>query len=284
VNVVLGDTDLCPYGLGGWGSRSTAVATGAILKAAEALKKKILAISEHLIEVPPEDLVIERGRVHAVGSEKPAVSLAEVARVAYVRTLDLPPDIEPGLTATSTYDPPGLDHRPDEHGRMNGGATYTNHSHAAVVRVQLETGEVEVLDYIVVHDCGRVINPLIVEGQIHGGVAQGLGGALYEQMVYGADGQPLTTTFMDYLVPSSLEVPPMLVEHLESPAPEMPLGVKGVGEGGTIGPLAAVANAVASALSDFGIDITATPITPTLIRRMLRRSTGDSQWQEPLHA
>jgi carbon-monoxide dehydrogenase large subunit len=269
VAVVMGDTDLTPYGLGGWGSRSTVIGGGAILKAAGQVRDKILKIAGHLLEAAPEDLIIEDRRVSIVGSDR-GISLAEVSTVAQIRTVDLPPGVEPGLDVTATYDPPGLEHRPDEHGRMNGAATYTNATHAAVVSVDIETGVVEILDYIVVHDCGTLINPVIVDGQVHGGVAQGIGGALYENLAYSSEGQPLASSFMDYLLPSAAEIPEMVVEHFETPAPEMPLGVKGAGEAGTIGPPAALANAVASALEEFTIDITETPITPAAIRRLIR--------------
>ncbi len=277
VTVVMGDTDLCPYGLGGWGSRSTVIGGGAILKAAGQVRERVLRIAAHLLEAAPEDLLLEDGRVHIAGTER-GVSLAEVSTVAQIRTADLPPGVEPGLDVTATYDPPGLEHRPDESGRMNGAATYTNATHAAVVKVDVQTGVVEILDYIVAHDCGTLINPDIVDGQVHGGVAQGIGGALYENLVYGPDGQPLASSFMDYLLPSATEVPQMVIEHFESPAPEMPLGVKGAGEAGTIGPPAALANAVSSALEEFEVDITETPITPAAVRRLIRdapRAAGD---------
>lgn len=272
VTVQMGDTDLTPYGLGGWGSRSTVVGGGAILKAAETIREKALRIAGHLLEVAPEDLKIEGGRIHVPGSTQPSVSLADVARVAWVRTLDLPSGTDPGLEATATYDPPNLEHRPDERGRMHGAAAWANATHAAVVKVEVDTGDVEILDYVVVHDCGRIINPLIVEGQVHGGVAHGVGGALYEHLVYSREGQPLSGTFMDYLVPSATEIPDITVEHFESPSPSMPLGVKGVGEGGCIGPPAAIANAVTNALAEYGIEIDTTPITPAALRRLIRQA------------
>jgi carbon-monoxide dehydrogenase large subunit len=272
VTVVMGDTDLCPYGLGGWGSRSTVIGGGAILKAAGQVREKVLKIGAHLLEAAPEDVVIESGRVHVVGSDR-GVSMAEVSTVALVRTVDLPPGVDPGLEVTATYDPPGLEHRPDESGRMNGAATYTNATHAAIVKVDVQTGVVEILDYVIAHDCGTLINPEIVDGQVHGGVAQGIGGALYENLVYSPEGQPLSSTFMDYLLPSATEIPEMVIEHFESPAPEMPLGVKGAGEAGTIGPPAALANAVANALQEFQVDITETPITPAAVRRLIRGSS-----------
>jgi carbon-monoxide dehydrogenase large subunit len=240
-----------------------------VLRAAAPVRDKVLRVAAHLLEAAPEDLALEDGRVRVRGTDR-SVSLAEVATTAWVRTLDLPPGEDPGLEATATYDPPGLQHRPGPDGRMNGAAAWANATHAAVVRVDLDTGAVEVLDYLVAHDCGRIINPPIVDGQVHGGVAHGIGGTLYEHLAYGADGQPQAVTFMDYLIPSATEVPPMAVEHFESPSPAMPLGVKGVGEGGTIGPPAAIANAVSAALADLGVEVDATPITPASLRRMIR--------------
>ncbi len=145
-----------------------------------------------------------------------------------------------------------------------------NAAHGAVVKVDVESGRAVVLDYVVVHDCGRVVNPVIVEGQIHGGVAQGIAGALYEHAAYSPEGLPVATTFVDYLLPSAVEVPAIVVEHVESPAPEMPLGVKGSGEAGAVGGAAVISNAVADALEEFGVQITATPFTPGSIRAMIR--------------
>jgi len=270
VKVQIGDTDLCPYGLGGWGSRSTVIGGGAVLKAAAIVREKALRIAGHVLEAAPEDLVIDDGLIHVRGSTRPSVTMADVGRTAWVRTVDLPPDIEPGLEAAATYDPPGLEHFPDELGRMNGAATWANATHAAVVRVGLDDGRVDLLEYAVVHDCGPLINPQIVEGQVVGGVAQGIGGTLLEHLVYSEEGQPIATTFMDYLIPTASEIPPLQVEHLESPSPSMPLGVKGAGEGGIIGPPAAIANAVGNALAEFGIEIDTMPITPASIRAALR--------------
>jgi aerobic carbon-monoxide dehydrogenase large subunit len=276
VRVEIGDTDTCPYGLGGWGSRSTVVGGGAILKAAGQIREKVLRIAGHLLETDPADLVIEGGRVHVAGSPEVSVSMADVGTAAWVRTLDLPESMDPGLEATATYDPPLLQHVPDERGRMNGAAVWANATHAAVVKVDLQTGVVDVLDYVVVHDCGPVLNPPILEGQVHGGVAQEIGGVLYEHLPYTEDGQPLATTFMDYLIPSAMEVPDMVVEHFESPSPNMPLGLKGAGEGGCLGPPAALSNAVCNALEEFDVDITELPITPSMILSKVRAGRGDA--------
>jgi carbon-monoxide dehydrogenase large subunit len=272
ISVVTGDTDLCPYGLGAWGGRGAIVSSGSVLKAAALVVDKAKAIAAGLLEADQEDIVITRGRLHVRGSDEPSVSMRDVATAAYARTDQLPDGVDAGLEATVTYEPPGIDTEPDENGRMNVAAAWSNASHAAIVKVDITTGTVEVLDYIVVHDCGTVINPLIVEGQTTGGVAQGIAGALYEHLVYDENGQPLSASFMDYTVPSSLEIPPITIEHLETPSATTALGVKGVGESGTIGPAAAIANAVADALAEFDVDIVETPITATSVLQAIHAS------------
>jgi aerobic carbon-monoxide dehydrogenase large subunit len=275
IRVAFGDTDTNPYGLGAWGSRSTGAFGGALVKAAAQIREKAAAIAAHLLEAAPADMVFAAGRIHVAGSEEYGVTWADVARTATVRTLDLPPGMDPGLDATATYQPANLDHVPRPDGRMNASATYTNASHAAVVAVDIETGVVEVLRYLVTHDCGTVINPTIVDGQIHGGVAQGIGGALYEHNVYGPEGTPLATTFMDYLLPTATEIPPIVVEHFESPAPGSAFGAKGAGEAGLIGPAPAIAAAVEDALCEFGVtDLSETPLRPSAVMSAIRRRHG----------
>ena len=270
VRVEIGDTDTCPYGLGGWGSRSTVTGGGAILKAAGVLREKILRIAAHRLEVDEADLVMENGGVHVAGSPEKVITMGEIGTLAWVRTFELPEGVDPGLESTQTYDPPLLQHFPDERGRMNGAAVWANATHTAVVKVDIETGVIEILDYVVVHDCGPIVNPPILEGQVHGGVAQEIGGTLYEHLAYTEDGQPLATTFIDYLIPSSMEIPEIVVEHLESPSPNMPLGLKGAGEGGCLGPPATLSNAVTNALREFDVEITQLPITPGVIRDKIR--------------
>lgn len=272
VRVVMGDTDTAPFGLGSWASRSTLVAGGAIARAAEVLRRKGTDIAAHLLEASPDDLELVGGRFRVRGSPGSAVSWSQVAQSALNRTFELPPGVEPGLEARATYEPPGLDHVPRPDGKMNAAASYTNATHAAVVRVDTETGLVEVVRYAVVHDCGRVINPLTVAGQIHGGVAQGIGGTLHERLPY-EDGQPLATTFAEYVLPSAREIPPMIVEELGGPAPETPFGVKGAGEAGIIGPPAAIAGAVDNALAPLGVTgIDTTPLTPSVLRGLIEEA------------
>ncbi|MGQ0669512.1 MAG: xanthine dehydrogenase family protein molybdopterin-binding subunit, partial [Actinomycetota bacterium] len=274
VRVEMGDTDHCPYGLGGWGSRSTVAGGGAILRAAGSIRDKVFRIAAHLLETDEADLEIEQGEIRVKGIPDKAVTMADVGTAAWVRTLDLPPEVDPGLEVTAVFDPPLLQHVPDDRGRMNGAATWANATHTAVVKVDVETGLTEILDYVAVHDCGPMVNPPIVEGQVHGGVAQEIGGVLYEHLAYSEDGQPLATTFVDYLIPTATEIPDMVVEHFESPSPNMPLGMKGAGEGGTLGPPAAISNAVVDALEEFGVEIDALPITPAVLRSKIR-SAGE---------
>jgi len=266
--VRLGDTDLTPYGLGSFGSRSTVMAAGALQPAAAALRAKILAIAAELLEANAADLVIEDGSVHVRGAPEPATSLAQVAAVAYHRTLELPAGMDPGLEVSASFDA-RLSHIPDGRGKVNICLTYANSSHAVIVDVDRDTGEVRILDYLAVHDAGPLLNPRIVDGQVRGGVAQGIGGALYEDIRYSDDGQPQVTSFMDYLMPTACEIPEVRVEHLESPSTRTPLGLKGAGEAGATGSAAAIANAVADALADLDVDITQTPITPPYLRGLI---------------
>ncbi len=274
LNVAIGDTDLCPYGLGAWGSRSTVVMSGSIVKAAAKIFEKASTIAANMLEAAPADIVVEQGSYHVRGSATPAVTLGEIAMAAYGRTMALPEGVDPGLEATATFDPPDVTHFPDSHGKMNAASTWSNASHAAVVEVDVLTGVIRVVDYVVVHDCGTVINPTIVTGQIQGGVAQGIAGALYEHLCYSDEAQPQSASFMDYLIPTAIEIPEVTVDHFETPAPGIPLGAKGAGESGTIGTPAAVANAVANALAEFDVDVISMPITPEMVRDWVRDRLG----------
>jgi carbon-monoxide dehydrogenase large subunit len=247
VTVVLGDTDATPFGLGAFASRQAVIGGGAAIRAAQSLREKITRIAAHLLEAARDDLEAADGRVAVKGTPDRAVSLAEVARVAHLETQRLPADLEPGLEATRFYDP------------IRG--TFAAGAQAAVVEVDPQTGTLAILRYVCVEDTGRVINPLIVEGQVQGAIAQGIGGALLEHVIYDAGGQLLTGTLMDYALPTSTDVPPVQLDHIEEPAENL-AGVRGVGEGGALGPAAVLANAVADALSPFGIEPNELPLTP----------------------
>jgi carbon-monoxide dehydrogenase large subunit len=260
VTVVTGDTDKCPYtGHGTGASRSAAVGGAAVRKASLALRDRITEIAAHMLEAAADDLVIEDGAIWVRGSPDRSITTAEVGRAAYLRAVDLPPDVDPGLEVIEVFDPPqmawpyGLD--------------------MAVVEVDPETGRVEILDFTVFHDCGTMLNPMIVEGQIHGGTAQGIAAALFEQLPYDDSGQPLATNLMDYLVPSPVELPSYRLGHIVNPSPVIPGGMKGVGEAGVIGPPAAVVNAIDDALRPYGVTFTETPVTPRHIYEALRDVT-----------
>jgi carbon-monoxide dehydrogenase large subunit len=243
VRVETADTGVAPLGSGTFGSRGAVAIGGTVTAAAERLRAKIQALAARLLEAAPADLVLEAGRAHVRGFPERAVTLAEIARAAYAPPAGLSADFEPGLEATVYFDPPG--------------PTYSGAVHVAVVEIDADTGRVSVPRYVLVEDCGPVVNPTIVEGQIHGAVAQGIGEALLERIVHDETGQLVTGTLMDYALPKAADVPSFEIGHLETPSPLMPGGIKGMGEGGTIGAPAALANAVADAL---GVPITALPI------------------------
>ncbi len=281
VTVVLGDTERTPYGLGSWGSRATMMLAGSVLLASQRLMDKARRIAAHMLEAAESDIVLTDGVFHVDGSGRPSVSWAEVGTAAWVRNVDLPDTMEAGLEASGYYHPENLQHQLDDEGRINAAASWSNGAHAGVLSVRVSTGEIKIEDYIVVHDCGTVINPALVEGQIHGGVAQGLAGAMYEHFQYDSDtANPRFASFMEYLAPTCAEVPPLSVEHFESPAPEQPLGVKGCGEGGTVGPPAVVAGAVSDALSEWGVDLTECPVTPVAVRAALRAAAAAAAARE----
>lgn len=255
VTIVEGDTERCPYGSGSFASRSMVVSGGALILAARRVREKIAKIAGHMLEAAPEDLTIEGGTIAVRGAPGRTLTVAGVARLAYRPAGGtLPPGVDPALEATQYYDPPP--------------ATFSNGTHLAVVEVDPETGQVDIVRHVIVEDCGKMVNPMIVEGQTHGAVAQGIGNALYEHFAYDENGQPLTTTFMDYLIPGVMEVPPMDVIHVETPPAVSVSGFKGMAEGGTIGATAAVANAVADALAPLGIEVRELPLTPDRIYRL----------------
>ncbi len=258
VRVVCGDTAVAPQGTGTYASRSAVLAGGAAIRAGQSLKDKALKIAGHIMETNPDDLDLRDGRVFVRADPRRGLPFADVAKTAYAGLRYLPPDMEPGLEVTRFYDP------------FFG--TASSATHVAVVEVDPETFKVRVDRYIVVEDCGRIINPVIVDGQVHGGVAQGIGAALFEEVVYDEHGQLLTGTLMDYLLPTAADVPPIEVHHIETPSPTTLGGFRGMGEGGTIGAPAAIANAVSDTLAHLGIEITEIPITPERLFRLVHNT------------
>jgi carbon-monoxide dehydrogenase large subunit len=255
VRVVHGDTEAGPIGSGTYASRSAVIGGGAAILASRAVRDKALQIAAHRLEADVRDLELSSGVARVRGAPDRRLTLSEIARSAYAGTRRLPTGMEPGLEATRFYDPYI--------------GTAANATHVAVVEVDLDLCSITLTRYVVVEDGGRLINPMIVEGQAIGGVAQGAGAALLEELVYDDGGQLLTGSLMDYLIPTAAELPRVEVLHLEQPSPSTLGGFKGVGEGGTIGAPAAIANAVADALAPLGIEITELPVTPERLFRLL---------------
>jgi carbon-monoxide dehydrogenase large subunit len=254
IRIVQGDSAAVPGGTGTFASRSMVLAGGAATLAAQAVREKVLNAASHLLEASAADLIAEDGRVTVAGTDR-SITFREVARAVYSELARLPAEARGELAATRTYDPVF--------------GTTSAATHVATVEIDPETFEVRVERFAVAEDCGKLVNPLIVEGQVHGGVAQGIGAALYEEVIHDERGQITTGSLVDYLVPSACEIPPMQVVHLESESPTTLGGFRGMGEGGTIGAPAAVANAIADALAPLGIEINELPATPERLFRLI---------------
>jgi len=260
---------------GNYSNKFHANDTAAAIGAARKVRDKLLARAAQRLEASPEDLELREGKVFVRGSEDRSLPIAAVATRAYWSVADDQPDGEPGLEAVYYYKNP-ISNRPDDQRRVRVQLGFSAAAHIAVVEVDLETFDVKVLRYAVVHDCGNEINPMIVEGQVHGATVHGIAAALLEEFVYDGDGQLLTTSFMDYLKPGATEAPDILTGHLETPSPFTPLGTKGIGEGGAITAPAAIASAVEDALKPLGIRITGLPITPAGLWRTA--SAGEKRY------
>jgi carbon-monoxide dehydrogenase large subunit len=254
IRVVHGDTDRAPYGWGTFASRSLVIAGGASLIAARKLRAKLLKIASHMLEAAAADIVLEEGMAKVSGTDR-SVPIATMARQAYYQTHRFNGEIEPGLTEIGAYDP---------------GGTFSNACHVAIVRVDVDTGHVAIEKFLVAEDAGRIINPMIADGQVHGGVAQGIGNALLEEIVYSESGDILTSTLADYLPPTAREIPVIELHHMETYSDASITKAKGVGEGGAIGAPAAVINAINDALAPFNVAIDEIPATPRKIRAALR--------------
>ena len=255
----LADTAGIAIGFGTIASRTTVTLSAAIHGASEKLRTKVFAIAANLLECAPSDLELRNGCVGIVGVPGAQLTLAKVAQASRPGwDSGRPPGIDAGLEETFYFEPPTV--------------TWSYAVHAAVVDVDVEVGRVTIENYAIAHDCGVVVNPMLVEGQVVGGFVQGIGGALLERIHYDTAGQPLTTSLMDYMVPTAHELPPLQLFHQHSPSPLNPYGVKGVGEGGPIAPPAVVANAVADALSVFKAEFNQTPVTPQHIAAAIRAS------------
>jgi carbon-monoxide dehydrogenase large subunit len=254
IKVVHGDTDTSPYGWGTFASRSLVISGGASLIAARKVRAKLIKIASTMLEAAPGDIVLENGTAKVAGTDR-SVTIAKMAREAYTQTHRFKGEIEPGLTETGSYDPPG---------------TFSNACHVAIVVVDVETGRTKIEKFLVAEDAGCIINPMIAGGQVHGGIAQGIGNALLEEIIYDESGGILTANLADYMPPTAHEMPPIELHHIETPSTTSITKAKGLGEGGCIGAPAAVVNAINDALSPFGVEIDEIPATPQRIRAALR--------------
>jgi aerobic carbon-monoxide dehydrogenase large subunit len=256
VTVLYGDTDVVADGVGTFASRSGAIGGAAARQAAAKVRLKAMQLASHILEVDTTDLEWAGGAASVKGVPDRRLTLGELATRATAWNTDLPEDMSFNLDETHHHQAPGI--------------AFGNATHIAVVEVDVRTGKIDILRYGVVHDCGTVINPLIVDGQVHGGVVQGLGGILLEELVYDAEGQPLSTSFADYLLPTAAEVPHIVTEHLEIPTPLNPYGMKGAGEGGAVGSPGAIVNAIDDALAPLGVTLTTDgPYSPSRVLELI---------------
>jgi len=269
IALTAGDTAAISQGVGAFASRQAVNAGSSALLAGESVRKQVIALAARVLAVAEDEIELEDGRAVARGGNKPSIGLGELARIAQgIPGVSFEPGQTPGLEHTAYFTPPQ--------------ASHCNGTHVAEVEVDPITGGVTILKYTVAHDSGNVINPLIVDGQVQGGVAHGIGNALFERMHYDNAAQPLTTTFQDYLLPAASDVPACQIEHVETPNPLNPLGVKGAGEGGTIPAPAAIISAIEDALSPFGVYFTDMPLTPDRIVTALRNAGAYEKLSRPI--
>ena len=258
IKIKMGDTGDTPYSTGAYASRGMVMAGGAVSRASEVLAGRIKAIAAHLLESEPDQVVLQDACAYAQGKQ---VSFADIARAWYLTPQQLPDDVNTlGLEVTEGY-------KPD----VDTGV-FTYATHAALVAVDRDTGQVEVLDYVIFEDCGRRVNPMILEGQSYGGVAQGIGSALFEEVLYDEQGQTLTSSLADYLLPGAAELPHIRLDHMETLSPYTRHGIKGVGEGAAIAPAGAIVNAINDALKDLGVEINEIPATPRRVLAALMKA------------
>ncbi|MQA04932.1 MAG: molybdopterin-dependent oxidoreductase [Streptosporangiales bacterium] len=274
VRVVEGDTDHTPYGSGSYSSRFSVVGTSAVTMASRKMATKLKRIAAHLLEADAADLDLTAGQARVrgtAGGAGTAITVRDLARVAYHRIHDLPQDEDPGLEMLYHYRDPNVDFPADERGRVAMFSSFPYSADGAVVEIDQETGRLQILTYVSVHDCGNHLNPKIVEGQHLGALAHGLGGALFEQFSYAPDGQPLNRNFREYLIPTAADMPPLTLEHIITPNPFTPGGYKGAGETGTVTPVPCLANAVEDAVRHLGGRIDRLPLQPEIVWSQLPR-------------
>jgi len=271
------DTKAAPFSGQAGGSRAVYVIGNAVHQAAMEARRQLLEVAAGTLEADPADLRIEDGSVSVVGSPSTRISLADLAMSAYMFRLDLPPDMDSGLAAQSTYDHPLTTVPSEDRSDLGFFYPFVGHAwHMAVVEVDVETGKLEFLHYVAVHDAGTIVNPKTLKGQIIGGTIQGLGTALYEEYRYDQEGRVLNETFEHYHLPSSMDVPRMIVEHQQTPSPYTPYGIKGAGEGGRMLTPAILSGAIEDALAPYGVRVTSLPISAAQIVEWARSAGGGS--------
>jgi CO/xanthine dehydrogenase Mo-binding subunit len=270
IMVAEGDSLACPYGSGSYSSRFSVVGTTAATMAARQLKEKILNVASVLLQKPSTLLELADGAVFVRDNPGARVSLKEVARTAYFSIFRLPEGMEPGLEIIYHYRDPNIEFHADERGRVAMFSSFPYDAEVAVVEVNPANGTLKLLKFVSVHDCGNMLNPLIVRGQHLGALAHGFGGALYEELPYDENGQPLATSFKDYFLPTVLEMPELTLDHLITPNPFTPGGFKGAGETGTVGPPAVLANAVEDALRPLGVKVRKVPLSPSYVWSLIQ--------------
>ena len=257
IAVEAGDTGAFPLGIGAIASRTAVTAGSSVHQAAVEVRAKAIKVASEMLEAAEHDLVLEDGAVRVAGAPGLSVPLGDIAfKLNGMSGIPMGQGISPGLESTAYFNVTA--------------ATFANGTHLAEVEVDADTGRVTITRYVVGHDCGKLINPLLVDGQVRGGVVHGIGNALFERMLYNDLGEPLTTNYADYLLPTAPEVPRIEIVHLESPSPRNPIGVKGAGEGGTIPAAACVIAAIEDALTPFGVRITQHPVSPQMLRGLIR--------------
>ncbi len=277
IEVSQGDTTTSPYGFGNYSGRSTIVGGGSAALAAQQVREKVVKVAAALFEVTEDNVLLERGVFSVAGDPSRTMEFKDVCYAAYTRAYDIAACITPPLEATATYKPSSIRHSPDENGKINPYPSYSNAAYVAVCEVDTETGVTRVLKFVAAHDCGKVINPRLVEGQACGAIGFGLGGVLFEDIRFDKAGRQLTRNFMDYVMARSEDIPDIAMVHHDSPNPDTYMGLKGAGEAGVGGAAAAVANAINDALSGLGVSINTLPFSPSRVWSAIQNATAQKQ-------
>jgi len=273
IRVVQGDTQSCPYGFGNYSGRSTIVGGGSAALAAQDIKAQIITLAAAMMEVSEETIEIAGGIITTSDDAAAQLTFVEVCYAAYTRNYDIAACIEPPLESTRTFKPGLISHTPDEEGKINPYPSYSNAAYAVICEVDIETGKVSLKKFAVVHDCGKTINPILVEGQACGAVAFGIGGMLGEEVVIDQSGRQLTTDFVDYTMPRAADVPPIALGHHDTPNPITFMGLKGAGEAGVGGSAAAVVNAVNDALKCLNVEVLELPVSAPIVWKAIQTAS-----------